>query len=293
MFIQTEAMPDLSRMKFFPGETVLTAGSAEFINEEQAKRSPLATRLFEIEGVKTVSLYNDFVTISKDETIDWQLMKPLILGAIMDHYTAGDAVIHNPEDNESDADLEEALEALFVPNKDDAEAVEKIKELMTDRVAPAAEQMGGTVLYKGFVEGIVYVEFNGPTESLAGGMTNIFGHYIPEVRAVKDYRDAIPKPGLDTPDGRAILQVLDERINPSIASHGGHISLIDVKDDRAYVRLEGGCQGCGMADVTLKQGVEVEIKNVVPSIIAVLDVTDHAEGSNPYYSPGKGGAPAK
>ena len=293
MFIQTEAMPDQSRMKFFPGETVLTAGSAEFLNEEAAKRSPLATRLFEIEGVKTVILYTDFIAVTKDELFDWQLMKPLILGAVMDHYTAGEAMIHSMEQSEADADLESALETLFIPREEDAEAVEKIKELIADRVVPAAEQMGGNVIYKGFIEGVIYVEFIGPTESLAGGMTNIFGHYIPEVKAVKDYHDAIPKPGLDTPDGRAILQVLDERINPSIASHGGHISLIDVKDDRVYVRLEGGCQGCGMADVTLKQGVEVEIKNVVPSIIAVLDVTDHAEGSNPYYSPGKGGAPAK
>ena len=292
MFIQTEAMPDPSRMKFFPGETVLTAGSAEFLNQETAQRSPLASRLFEVEGVKTVMLYTDFIAITKEDTFDWQLLKPLILGSIMDHYTAGDPIIL-PTETEDESELEAALEALFEPREEDAEAVAKITELMKDRVNPAAEQMGGNVVYKGFVDGIIYVEFLGPTEGLVGGMTNIFSHYIPEVRAVKDYRDAIPKPGLDTPDGRAILQVLDERINPSIASHGGHISLIDVKDDRAYVRLEGGCQGCGMADVTLKQGVEVEIKNVVPNIIAVLDVTDHAEGSNPYYSPGKGGAPAK
>ena len=292
MFIQTEAMPDPSRMKFFPGETVLTAGSAEFLNQETAQRSPLASRLFEVEGVKAVMLYTDFISITKEDTFDWQLLKPLILGSIMDHYTAGDPIIL-PTETEDESELEAALEALFEPREEDAEAVAKITELMKDRVNPAAEQMGGSVVYKGFVDGIIYVEFLGPTEGLVGGMTNIFSHYIPEVRAVKDYRDAIPKPGLDTPDGRAILQVLDERINPSIASHGGHISLIDVKDDRAYVRLEGGCQGCGMADVTLKQGVEVEIKNVVPNIIAVLDVTDHAEGSNPYYSPGKGGAPAK
>ena len=292
MFIQTEAMPDQSRMKFFPGEIVLTAGSAEFLNQETAQRSPLASRLFEVEGVKAVMLYTDFIAITKEDTFDWQLLKPLILGSIMDHYTAGDPIIL-PTETEDESELEAALEALFEPREEDADAVAKITELMKDRVNPAAEQMGGSVVYKGFVDGIIYVEFLGPTEGLVGGMTNIFSHYIPEVRAVKDYRDAIPKPGLDTPDGRAILQVLDERINPSIASHGGHISLIDVKDDRAYVRLEGGCQGCGMADVTLKQGVEVEIKNVVPNIIAVLDVTDHAEGSNPYYSPGKGGAPAK
>ena len=244
MFIQTEAMPDQSRMKFFPGETVLTAGSAEFLNQETAQRSPLASRLFEVEGVKTVMLYTDFVAITKEDTFDWQLLKPLILGSIMDHYTAGDPIIL-PTETEDESELEAALEALFEPREEDADAVAKITELMKDRVNPAAEQMGGSVVYKGFVDGIIYVEFIGPTEGLVGGMTNIFSHYIPEVRAVKDYRDAIPKPGLDTPDGRAILQVLDERINPSIASHGGHISLIDVKDDRAYVRLEGGCQGCG------------------------------------------------
>ncbi|MEE3000146.1 MAG: NifU family protein [Pseudomonadota bacterium] len=293
MFIQTEAMPDQLRMKFFPGETVLTAGSAEFLNEDTAEQSPLASRLFEIDGVEAVLLYTDFLTVTKNVQFDWQLMKPLILGAIMDHYTSGEPVILNIETPGSDVDLEAALEELFIPREEDSEAVEKIKELMSERVLPAAEQMGGEVIYKGFVKGVIYVKFIGPTENLAGGMTNIFSHYIPEVRAVKDYREAIPKPGLDTPDGRAIIQVLDERINPSIASHGGHISLIDVKDDKAYVRLEGGCQGCGMADVTLKQGVEVEIKNVVPHITAVLDVTDHAGGSNPYYSPGKGGAPAK
>jgi Fe-S cluster biogenesis protein NfuA len=293
MFIQTEAMPDPARMKFFPGEAVLSAGSIEFLDEEAAERSPLATRLFGIDGVDGVMLYDEFVTVTKEEGFDWQLMKPMILGAIMDHYIAGDDIILDAAASDEDSEMEAALEALFVEREEDREAVEQIKELMVSRVAPAAEQMGGSVEYKGFVEGVIYVDFIGPTAGLAGGMTNIFGHYIPEVRAVKDYRDAIPKPGLDTDEGRAILAVLDERINPSIASHGGHISLIDVKNNNVYVRLEGGCQGCGMADVTLKQGVEVEIKSVAPHIIAVLDVTDHAGGDNPYYSPGKGGAPAK
>ncbi len=293
MFIQTEAMPDQSRMKFFPGQAVLTAGSIDFLDKGAAERSPLATRLFRIDGVNAVTLYEEFVTVTKQDNHDWQLMKPMILGAIMDHYTAGEDIINDPIKSETDEEFEAALEEFLIPREEDEEAVEKIKELMESRVAPAAEQMGGTVEYKGFVDGVIYVAFKGPTEGLTGGMTNIFSHYIPEVRAVRDYRDAIPKPGLNTSDGRAILQVLDERINPSIASHGGHISLIDVKDNRAYVRLEGGCQGCGMADVTLKQGVEVEIKNVAPSIVEVLDVTDHAGGSNPYYSPGKGGVPAK
>ncbi|MBN4054651.1 NifU family protein [Nitrospira defluvii] len=94
-------------------------------------------------------------------------------------------------------------------------------------------------------------------------------------------------PQLDTPEAIAVQKVLDTEINPAVASHGGLISLVDVKDKIAYIRLGGGCQGCGMADVTLKQGVVVAIKKGVPEIREVLDVTDHANGENPYYSPGK------
>ena len=125
--------------------------------------------------------------------------------------------------------------------------------------------------------------------SLMDGIANMLRHYVPEVKDVMDYRDAMSKPGLETPEGEAILRILDEQVNPSVASHGGHISLVDVKDDIAYIRLEGGCQGCGMADVTLKQGVETAIMREVPTITSVLDVTDHADGSNPYFQPGKGG----
>ena len=80
-----------------------------------------------------------------------------------------------------------------------------------------------------------------------------------------------------------IQTIIDEKINPQIASHGGHLSLLDVKDNTAYVQFGGGCQGCGMADVTLKQGVEVMIKEACPEIEAILDVTDHADGKNPYF----------
>ena len=122
------------------------------------------------------------------------------------------------------------------------------------------------------------------------GIANMLRHYVPEVTDVVDYRDALPKPGLETPEGEAIRRVLDEQVNPAVASHGGHIALVDVQDDTVYIRLEGGCQGCGMADVTLKQGVETAIRREVPTIVNVLDVTDHAGGSNPYFQPGKGGA---
>ena len=84
---------------------------------------------------------------------------------------------------------------------------------------------------------------------------------------------------------RRVQEVLDTRINPSVAAHGGHVGLIDVNENVVYLQLGGGCQGCGMADVTLKQGIEVEIRAAVPEVGDILDSTDHAAGRNPYYTP--------
>ncbi|MBI2951831.1 NifU family protein [bacterium] len=90
-------------------------------------------------------------------------------------------------------------------------------------------------------------------------------------------------PHLSGPVAQRVQAVIEQRINPGVASHGGYVTLIDIKDNVAYIQLGGGCQGCGMVDVTLKQGIEVMIKEAVPEIQEVLDVTDHASGRNPYY----------
>jgi Fe/S biogenesis protein NfuA len=89
------------------------------------------------------------------------------------------------------------------------------------------------------------------------------------------------------PQADAIRELLDDVINPGVASHGGWVNLVDVKENVVYLKLGGGCQGCGMVDVTLKQGIEVMIKEKLPEILAVYDVTDHAGGTNPYYQPSK------
>ena len=96
-----------------------------------------------------------------------------------------------------------------------------------------------------------------------------------------------PNPDLSSSEAKEIQKLIEEKINPGVAGHGGHVTLVDVKDDMVYLRLGGGCQGCGQVDVTLKQGIEVMIKEKVPSIKGVLDVTDHAGGKNPYYQPSK------
>lgn len=95
-------------------------------------------------------------------------------------------------------------------------------------------------------------------------------------------------PTWDSPKAQKIQELIDERINPAVAAHGGQIELLNVEDDAIYIHMGGGCQGCGMANVTLKHGIEAMIQEVFPEIKKVVDTTDHASGDNPYYSPGKG-----
>jgi Fe/S biogenesis protein NfuA len=98
-----------------------------------------------------------------------------------------------------------------------------------------------------------------------------------------------PGPRWSDPLAQAVQDVLDREVNPAVAGHGGYVRLLDVRDATAFIALGGGCQGCGMVDVTLKQGVEVAIRQAVPEIARVLDTTDHAAGENPFFSPAHGG----
>ena len=95
-------------------------------------------------------------------------------------------------------------------------------------------------------------------------------------------------PTWDDPKAQQIQELIDERINPAVAAHGGQIELLNVEEDSIYIHMGGGCQGCGMANVTLKHGIEAMIQEVFPEIKHVIDTTDHASGDNPYYSPSKG-----
>ena len=95
-----------------------------------------------------------------------------------------------------------------------------------------------------------------------------------------------PNEGWQDPVARAVQEVLDRQINPGVGTHGGMVSLVEVKDGKAYMRFGGGCQGCAAVDVTLKQGVERAVLSAVPSVSAIVDITDHEAGSNPYYQHG-------
>ena len=129
-------------------------------------------------------------------------------------------------------------------------------------------------------------------ELMPAALVAIMDHFGSGRPVVDDGFETSPESGLDSEAGKAIQRLFDEHINPQVASHGGHIDLVDVKGDTAYIRMGGGCQGCGMANVTLKQGVAKAIQAQIPAITNVLDVTDHEGGTNPYYQPGKGGASA-
>jgi len=280
MFIQTETTGDPAIMKFLPGRNVYASGPIQYTDIDAAARAPLAARILNIDDVIAVELGADYVSVTKLADANWLHLKPAVLGAIMDHFVAGLPVVLDDAGDPADSPVGDIAQ-LALDMSDPI--VAEISELIDTRIRPAATQGGGDVVLRGYAFGTVYVEFKGSAFQLKGGIENMLRHYVPEVAGVADWRDALPKPGLDTPEAVAIQDLLDSNINPSVAGHGGHISLIDIDGARAYIRMEGGCQGCGMADVTLKQGVQVEIQKVVPTIREVLDVTDHAGGTNPYY----------
>ena len=186
MFIQTETMPDTASMRFLPGQRVLTSGTEGFPDAASAGRSPLAQSLFEIEGVAGVFLEPESIIVEKGEEKDWQILKPAVLGAIMEHFTTGRPVI---VDEEPGADAE------------DDEVSAKIKDLIETRIRPAAAQDGGDVIYRGFKDGVVLLEMVGSGYGLKDGVENMLRHYVPEVTGVSDFREAEPKPGLDTSAG--------------------------------------------------------------------------------------------
>ena len=183
MFIQTETTPNPATLKFLPGCDVMTRGTANFTGPEEAAKSPLALRLFGIDGVTGVFLGSDFVTVTKMPTRDWEVMKPFVLSAIMDHFTSGDSVVAD----EASAAGGEA--------EDDAIAAQ-IKELLETRVRPAVAQDGGDIVFRGFEDGIVYLHMQGAcsgcpssTATLKHGIENMLKYYVPEVQEVRPVED--------------------------------------------------------------------------------------------------------
>lgn len=182
MFIQTESTPNPATLKFLPGQSVINIGTADFPGAETAGTSPLATRLFGVDGVAGVFFGPDFVTVTKTEAVEWNHIKPAILGAIMEHYQSGDPVM----DDESGA------VGHAEHDGPDSELVRQIKELLDTRVRPAVAQDGGDITFHGFDRGVVYLHMQGAcagcpssTMTLKSGIENLLKHFIPEVTEVR------------------------------------------------------------------------------------------------------------
>ena len=183
MFIQTEQTPNPQTLKFLPGKVVMDEGTAFYQTTEEASDSPFAKRLFSLDGVEGVFFGSDFITITKSQSTEWEIMKPLILGSIMDHYNSGDATILKMQTKEN-----KSLEK----NDNDTDIVKQIKELLDTRVRPAVAMDGGDIIYDSFKDGIVYLHMQGAcsgcpssTATLKMGIENMLKHYVPEVQEVR------------------------------------------------------------------------------------------------------------
>ncbi|MGB5091691.1 MAG: NifU family protein [Parvibaculum sp.] len=180
MFIQTESTPNPATLKFLPGREVLGEGrAADFPDAAAAERSPLALRLFAVDGVTGVFFGSDFVTVTKSEG-EWQHLKPALLGAIMEHFTSGAPVLYGKADDTGHA------------TGDESEIVSQIKEVLDTRVRPAVAQDGGDITFQGFEDGVVYLNMQGScagcpssTVTLKNGVEKMLRHYIPEVTEVR------------------------------------------------------------------------------------------------------------
>ena len=182
MFIQTESTPNPATLKFLPGLQVLESGTADFPAADSAGSSPLATRIFGVSGVAGVFLGTDFVTVTKSADVEWDHVKPAILGAIMEHFQSGAPVMEG----------DDAAGGHAEHSGEDAEIVGQIKELLDTRVRPAVAQDGGDITFHGFDRGIVYLHMQGAcagcpssTVTLKMGIENLLRHYIPEVIEVR------------------------------------------------------------------------------------------------------------
>jgi len=186
MFIQTETTPNPATLKFLPGRVVLEEGTADFRDAEAGRAaSPLAARLFDINGVTGVFFGYDFIAVSKADP-SWEHLKPAIFGAIMEHFMAGEPVMV-----EAAAEHRDAGQGEFY-DKADEEIVLTIKELLETRVRPAVAQDGGDITFRGYENGTVFLNMKGAcsgcpssTATLKHGIQNLLHHFIPEVEHVE------------------------------------------------------------------------------------------------------------
>jgi Fe-S cluster biogenesis protein NfuA len=179
MFIETETTPNPATLKFLPARMVMERGTANFADAEAATRSPLALRLFALDGVTQVFFGTDFVSVSKADEASWSELKPAVLGALVEHFSSGEPLLTGAE-------------AAVAEDEEEDEIVTQIKDLLETRVRPAVAQDGGDIIFEAYADGVVYLQMHGScsgcpssTATLKAGIENMLRHYIPEVVEVR------------------------------------------------------------------------------------------------------------
>lgn len=186
MFIQTEATPNPATLKFLPGREVLAGEPRDFRDPDTARISPLASAVFSVDGVSGVFLGADFVSVTKDDAVEWSHIKPAILGAVMEHFMSGKPILAESAAADPAPQVEEFFE------DEDVETVEVIKELLDTRVRPAVAMDGGDIIFRGYREGTVFLHMQGAcsgcpssTATLKSGIENLLRHFVPGVEQVQ------------------------------------------------------------------------------------------------------------
>ena len=182
MFIQTELTPNPKTVKFIPGEEVSPQKNITYKDILEAENSPLAKRLFLIDGVDSVFLGSDFISIHKTDDFEWQVLKPLILSQIMQHYMSNEKVINEIKET-----------AQVEVNAEDKDIVAQIEEILETRVRPSVADHGGDIVFHGYSEGVVELGLRGSCSgcpssiaTLKMGVENMLKHYIPEITEVRE-----------------------------------------------------------------------------------------------------------
>lgn len=190
MFIETEATPNPQALKFLPGRVVMPAGTREFTSPESAVASPLAEVLFDLGDVTNVLFGHDFIAVTAAPGADWGTLKPQVLDLLLDHFAAQMPLFHGG-----------SADGFSVPGEDpavvdedpaDADVIAQIRDLIDTRVRPAVANDGGDITYRGFRDGVVYLQMQGAcsgcpssTATLKNGIENLLRHYVPEVTEVR------------------------------------------------------------------------------------------------------------
>jgi len=185
MFIQTEETPNPATLKFLPGKILLEQGTLEFKSPEEAKNNSLASKLFVLENVKGVFIGKDFLTVTKSESVEWETLKPSLLSSILEYFSAGGEI-------ENIENVTVSKESKIKYTKKDQEIVNKINELLEERIKPAVAQDGGDINFVKLQKGIVFLELRGAcsgcpssTITLKSGIENMLKYYIPEIDSVE------------------------------------------------------------------------------------------------------------